>query len=299
MINEIINNEFESTELDEDMEVVGPGQMLSQARAVLGLSTQNIAEQLKLRLALIVNIEKDIFEKNISETYIRGYLRSYAKIVRVTEEDILASYKMLSVAKTQCAEMKSFSKITEKQAANSLLMWVTYLILFILLGSTVMWWLQNTEGKIIPVTEKKHSQVDTTKTQSVVEVTDALEINDNDLNDENKLVSKEGRTLISADRHVEIEGAKIVTEQPLLAKAVFSFSGDCWVKIFDATGSRIAVGVKKTGYVMNISGIAPLKVTVGKPELVQISFNDQAINMEQFDSGNIAKFTLPLKINAE
>ena len=296
----MINNEFESTELDEDMEVVGPGQMLSQARTALGLSTQNIAEQLKLRLALIVNIEKDVFEKNISETYIRGYLRSYAKIVRVSEEDILASYKMLSVAKTQCAEMKSFSKITEKQAANSLLMWVTYLILFILLGSTVMWWLQNTEGKIIPVTEKKHSQVDTTKTQSVVEVTDALEINGNDLvNDEKKPISKDARALISTDRHVEIQAAEIATEQPLLANAVFSFSGDCWVKVFDATGTRIAVGVKKAGYVMNISGIAPLKVTVGKPELVQISFNAQTINMAQFDSGNIAKFTLPLKLNAE
>ena len=101
MINEHRNSEFEPTELDENMEMVGPGQILAQARIDLGLSQENIAEQLKLHLSLIVNIENDIFEDNISETYNRGYLRSYAKIVQASEEDILASYKMLTIAKIQ------------------------------------------------------------------------------------------------------------------------------------------------------------------------------------------------------
>jgi cytoskeleton protein RodZ len=75
---------------------------------------------------------------------------------------------------------------------------------------------------------------------------------------------------------------------------VFTFSGDCWVNIYDATGKRIAWGVKKAGYVMTIQGKAPLRVTVGKPELTRVVFNDEAVDMSPFNVGNIAKFTLPV-----
>ncbi|MBL4822572.1 MAG: DUF4115 domain-containing protein, partial [Colwellia sp.] len=74
----------------------------------------------------------------------------------------------------------------------------------------------------------------------------------------------------------------------------FTFSGDCWVNIYDATGERIAWGVKKLGYVMTITGKAPFKVTLGKPELAEIYFNDTPVDMLSFNAGNIAKFTLPL-----
>jgi cytoskeleton protein RodZ len=46
---------------------------------------------------------------------------------------------------------------------------------------------------------------------------------------------------------------------------------------------------------MSITGKAPFNVTLGKPELVAIKFNDNVINMSQFNRGNIAKFSLPLK----
>ena len=60
---------------------------------------------------------------------------------------------------------------------------------------------------------------------------------------------------------------------------MFTFNGDCWVNIYDATGERIAWGVKKLGYVMTITGKAPLKVTLGKPELAAIAFNGKKVDM--------------------
>lgn len=83
-------------------------------------------------------------------------------------------------------------------------------------------------------------------------------------------------------------------EASILATAIFTFSGDCWVNIYDATNERIAWGVKKSGYVMQVEGVAPLRITLGKPELATIVFNEQAVDMSEFNHGNIAKFTLPL-----
>ncbi len=45
---------------------------------------------------------------------------------------------------------------------------------------------------------------------------------------------------------------------------------------------------------MTIKGVAPFKVTLGKPELVTIEFNGSVVDLSKFSAGNIAKFTLPL-----
>ena len=96
---------------------------------------------------------------------------------------------------------------------------------------------------------------------------------------------------------VESSNDESITEESetsLIANVVFTFSGDCWVNIYDATGERIAWGVKKSGYVMKISGQAPFSITLGKPELVAIDYNDLAVDMTGFNAGNIAKFSLPM-----
>ena len=87
-----------------------------------------------------------------------------------------------------------------------------------------------------------------------------------------------------------------LAEVPEISTAIFTFAGDCWVSIYDATGERIAYGVKKPGYVMTITGQAPFKVDVGRPALTSIEFNGETIDMSQFDKDNIAKFTLPIVV---
>ncbi len=47
---------------------------------------------------------------------------------------------------------------------------------------------------------------------------------------------------------------------------------------------------------MTISGAAPLKITLGKPELASIVFDGEPVDMSMFSKGNIAKFTLPLNL---
>lgn len=300
-------------ELSEDMEVISPGQMLAQARQSLKLSKQDIADKLNFRLALVTSIEQDNYDNSLPETFNRGYLRSYAKLVNINESDILTSYETLNIAKIQCAEMQSFSHFTEKQAQNSRLMWVSYLIITLLIASTIIWWLQNekaTNSEVKTIVTTSISQKPKTEIKPEILKESPVEIPEQvidkpsldvgllpDINAEPNLESNpEPQSKPSTEK--ETTTSPIAEEQPILpATAIFTFAGDCWVNIFDATGERIAWGVKKPGYVMTITGVAPFKVTVGRPELASISFNDQKIDMSQFNVGNIAKFTLPIKVN--
>lgn len=75
---------------------------------------------------------------------------------------------------------------------------------------------------------------------------------------------------------------------------VFQFGGECWINITDATGEAIAYGVKAEGRVMPVSGYPPFEVVLGAPEVVQISYNGDVVDMSQFPSGRTARFELPL-----
>jgi cytoskeleton protein RodZ len=76
---------------------------------------------------------------------------------------------------------------------------------------------------------------------------------------------------------------------------VFEFSDDCWMNLVDATGEAIAYGVKASGRVMTVSGVPPFEVTLGAPQVVQISMAGDAVDMSQFPAGRTAKFELPLQ----
>lgn len=313
-------------ELSEDMEVMGPGQILSDARKKLKLTKQNVADKLNFRLTLVDEIENELFDTSVPETFNRGYLRNYAKLVNVSQEDVLISYEQLNVAKTQASELQSFSKGTEKLAENNRIMWISYFILAILIGSTVVWWMQNnTEQNQIEtvasqsVDAEKNLQKTSNAVNQIPESTTVIStIEKNELNNTIDLppmpavISNEESSAITnpviqtTNRQTNEEDAakpeeillsevtELIKPDATLTNVTFTFSGDCWVNISDATGERIAWGVKKLGYVMKISGQAPFNVTLGRPELVAINFSDEIIDMSQFNAGNIAKFTLPV-----
>ena len=308
-------------ELCEDMEVVGPGQMLAEARNKLSLSVEDVADKLKFKKNLVQNIEQDIFDQKLPATFNRGYLRSYAKLVNIDVNEVLSAYDMLGIAEVQRSEMQSFSNLTEKQAEHSRLMWLSYLIVAILIGLMVLWWLQESKPVLDESVSNDPVAVINQDTSVEIKSTAELAALENELTNEQQdqepiallpntelteqEVVAESENINSKITELNETVAEIVPEEmPVLEQTeitemstvIFNFSGDCWVNIFDSTGERIAWGVKKSGYEMTINGKAPFKVTLGRPELASIVFNDQVIDMSSFNAGNIAKFTLPLTL---
>ncbi|GHE94528.1 RodZ domain-containing protein [Thalassotalea profundi] len=328
----------------EVTEIVGPGKLLATAREQQGLSTKDVSDRLNFRLGLVENIEKNQFDRTLPATYNRGYLKSYAKLVNISESEVLESYEKLSAVEEQDAGiqhvvLQSFSKETEKQAENNRLMWVSYLILAILVGSTLMWWLQ--DGKLDAIqlnndtTEEATNATTNLGNETVTAVSETLDDNIADVAETESLPSQEFEQTIE-DEAIAPENAMSSTNEnnnnstesdavlndtddntntetaflenlenstsdpitEILADPVevsFTFLGDCWVNIYDASGERIAWGIKKAEYEMKINGHPPFSITLGKPELVSIVFDGSEVDMSQFNRGNIAKFSLPLE----
>lgn len=287
------------TELSEEIEVITPGQMLREGREAKGLNHGQVASKLNLKADVIKAIEANQFEQVDSVTFLRGYLRAYARLVDVPQDDVFQAYEYLGNAKQQYAEMQSFSRRTKKQASDNRLMWSTYVILLTIVGMSVWVWWKNQPAtpdiEVVPeaeiavveqaelvIAESAPQQVEVAveETPQQIEVTQA---------EENPPLAEP-----QTAEAVAVVAAPVRKPQPVLDSLLMNFSGSCWVNVIDATGERVAYGTKRAGKVMPLKGKAPFKITLGAPEVVTISFNGQNFDMTRFKPGQIAKFTIPM-----
>lgn len=74
--------------IDADLRL-SPGLFLKQSRQVLGLSLQDVAEQTKVRSSLLRSIEEQRFDFLPAPVYLRGFVREFARMVRVPEINAL------------------------------------------------------------------------------------------------------------------------------------------------------------------------------------------------------------------
>ena len=102
----------------------------------------------------------------------------------------------------------------------------------------------------------------------------------------------------SASQNQESELSEAFEAEPVplitgpVKEVVFTFTADCWVKVTDANGEVMAVGLKKAGKVMPVEGIAPIDVTLGEPTAVTVDYNGETYDMSQFRAGRAARFVL-------
>lgn len=79
-----------NTEATHDQnEAQTTGVRLRNAREQLGLSQQAVAERLCLKVSTVRDIEEDKAPSDLASTFLRGYIRSYARLVHVPEEELL------------------------------------------------------------------------------------------------------------------------------------------------------------------------------------------------------------------
>ena len=76
------------------------GEVLHKKRENIGLSIDHVANQLNLDSELIELLEKNDYEKFNIETYLRGYLRAYAKVLDLDDDMVINLYKESNPEKT-------------------------------------------------------------------------------------------------------------------------------------------------------------------------------------------------------
>lgn len=161
-----------NTEASQDQTVPETtGVRLRQAREALGLTQQTVAERLCLKVSTIRDIEEDKAQANLASTFHRGYIRSYAKLVHLPEDELLPMLeKQAPIRAAKVAPMQSFSLGKKHKKRDGWLMTFTWLIVLVVLGLTGAWWWQNhqaQQAEIVTMADQSSAQLSQNGGQSV------------------------------------------------------------------------------------------------------------------------------------
>jgi cytoskeleton protein RodZ len=86
--------------------------MLRMARERLGLSQKEVADHLYLTTNFIAYIDEGSFEKIPKPAFIKGYVRSYAKVVELDGDELIAMYEEVLKAAEASVEFKDVTEET-------------------------------------------------------------------------------------------------------------------------------------------------------------------------------------------
>ncbi|MEZ8040908.1 MULTISPECIES: cytoskeleton protein RodZ [unclassified Vibrio] len=315
-----MNTEHETQTKETVAPEIEAGTLLKNKRESLGLTQKQISDRLKLRVTLIQQIEENQFESDQVATFMRGYIRSYAKYVNLDEKVVLSALHHAGDAQHQEQEMLSFSRKTKTEKHNSRIMILTWSIFAVIAGISSLWWWQNqqqdtlsqslantesseelaVEESLAPeftsleVIEAEQNEEGT----SVVEDTDDLaaisDAEDSVTSTDETTAQQATETEPTAEVAANAEAVEASTApEAVINELVMQFSADCWIQVKDASGKTLSTGIKKAGQSLNLSGTAPYKVILGAPEGVSMTFASEPVDLSGYTSGKVARITLP------
>ncbi|MFP3352149.1 DUF4115 domain-containing protein [Pseudoalteromonas sp. SIMBA_153] len=272
------------------------GQILKTHRENANISLAKIASLLKLTELQVQHIENDEYHLLGAKTFVKGYIKNYCRTLNIDCSAILAMLPAFS-ASDKPVDMQSFSRRTEKEAHDSRLMTVSYLILAIVIGSSAVWWWQNA----MPIDEQTNTinannsliSEQQKSTKLLAEAADEAQSNEIEPAPQaNSSVFNEQQTIQAAP----VNNAQSQSEPTSsdLSTIIMMFNDESWVEIHDANDEKIAFGVKKAGYEMTLTGVAPFSVVLGKHDVVRITLNGEPVDISAFPKNRLAKFKLPL-----
>ncbi|WP_323883903.1 cytoskeleton protein RodZ [Aeromonas hydrophila] len=303
-------------DFQDDSQAVGPGQLLRNAREQLGWTREQVASRIHLRLTLIAAIESDTYDKHTSHTFIRGYLRTYAKLVGIPEETILAAYDKLGLTPPDNIDMQSFSRRSRQQANDSRLKVVTWLVILVLIALSVAWWWQSTARRSAGDEALAATEMGATSNTPSATVPPAVDVADPVVapatsaavaTSADPVASAAATTLpvdaSSAVATTAVASSAATATQPAADAAAsepakvpqlkMSFTADCWLDVKDAKGKTLFSGLKKANDELVLEGPEPLKFIIGAPMAVNIEYQGKSIDMSRYNNGRTARLSLP------
>lgn len=299
------------------------GQILRQEREQRQLSLEQAAQQLNLRVEILRRLEDDQPDSNILPTFMRGYLKAYARFLKLPEQRLLNQFEQQhQVKSTPVKHMRTFSNRSAQQRTERRFMWLTWIIVTLIAASLALWFWQSAR-EITTVLEPVVPAQVTVPVQAGQEVsggvspalasdttkvdTETAALTPELITSESVSVSEPVPTVVSqlpVAAQQQLAEITPLEPEPIaesfgdsrdvgLDRLKMTFTDNCWIDVLDADGERIAFGTKQAGYVMELNAKAPFVITLGNPGVVKIEFNQQPYDISRFPGNRVAKFTLP------
>lgn len=131
------------------------GMRLQSAREALRLERKDAAAQLRLSEKIITMMEKDSYPSDLPPTFIRGYMRSYGKLLEISDIDIAEAIEPIKpkpIPEEITTAGKNNAPLT---SGNYFMQFFTSLIVITMLGLVGMWWYSHSKSPAPTLTDNQ------------------------------------------------------------------------------------------------------------------------------------------------
>lgn len=302
---------------------VGPGARLKAGREAQQQSLEQAARHLRLDEPTLAAIESDQYPAHVPSTFLRGYLRAYAKWLELPADEIVAAYNDKQPGEAQLAGLKSLLALPESERSRGgkwlwsvlgvVVVGVVIAVLFALLPADWLSRLRSSGSEPTSVVQPANEVAGSDAASGelalqlapeeplLVEVpTDALPVTAADA--ATPVETKPSAATASPAAPVSAVSAQTAAANPDSLPGIneaieLSFVEDCWIRVTDASGSVLSVGIKLKGSRIRLSGAAPLTVVLGNPPGVQLRHNGRPVDLSSYPGSRPATITVQSPAN--
>ncbi len=269
----------------QELPKVGSGSLLAAARKEQNRTVEEIADELNLSVTQIRTIELDQSEGLPEPTYVRGYIRSYARLLGLNVDEVLEHYLNPNWQKgTRLDDMpRDIGSANETKKSGFFTPSKIVALVVILSVLAFLWFTGKLDGLF---GNQASNRVASVTASSTAGVSSSNSVSPQIA--ENTISSEEELNVIDAPSNDQQATAE-TTEQVQYSLSL-SFSDTSWVDIRDQEGNRLAYKSYAEGEDFTVTSATAMKVFIGNAKAVSAQFNGQPYDISQYREGVFARF---------
>jgi len=243
-----------------------PGELLRRERERRSITQLHIAEELHLDARVVAAIEDNRFDELGPSVYARGHLRQYAALLGLSPQLIIERYEALTGRREIPTPIPPPGVLSvpidmERRSLAGPL-WSGVGLIALLLG----WWLWSTvstpgDPMQSPTSDEAVDESDLLSSTMPTEPGDSPE--------------PAVQPPPPVSNAVPATTASTPAEGEVRLR--LQFKDASWTEIYDSTGKRLMFGLGESGKVSALTGVPPIRVTLGKASAVTVQLNDRPV----------------------
>ncbi len=272
---------------------------LAQAREAAGLSLEEAARQLKFAPRKLQALEAGELQRLPSGTFVRGMVRSYARLLRLDPEPLLAQVGAHAAPQDAERLAQRFSQPVpfSNGARRSNLTYVALsLALLAVVVIVAVQWRQERAGapRMAFVSaaqqpaEPPRTATDPGPPRTAAAVPPRMTV-------ASAAPAPRVQAPQAPSTPAKVAAPARPADEPAAAgqgRIVLQFDGESWVEIHSGTGKLLVAQLHATGTERVVSGVPPFAVVIGNAQQVRLTYNNKPVDLMPYVKVEVARFTL-------
>lgn len=305
---------------------------LAGARQAAGLTVEEAARQLKFASRQLEALEAGELHRLPGGTFVRGMVRSYARLLRIDPEPLLAQIAAQVPppdAERLAQRYRQPVPFSDGARRSNYLYVALSLVLLVAVAAVALQWRQERAStRTLAFVSAAQMPAEPTRTQEAAgaavpaagslasEKTASGAVTAGKTAAGATAAAPSGASVRAADKNAAgaataakpAASAPVPAPKPAADRATavpvavgatagpghiaLKFEGESWVEIRSGSGKLLVASLHEPGTERYVSGLPPFEVVIGNAQQVRLTYNDKPVDLTPYVKVEVARFTL-------